>query len=65
MGRNASVIIGKEDAAKLRSQEKQELGLLKDQAARIKADIDALVEKQKVYAKNLKEVEKRIKQLSK
>lgn len=65
MGRAASVILSKEDVAHARYERKQELSLLKEQAARIEADIVKLDETKEVYKRNLKEVQKQIKALEK
>lgn len=65
MGRNASVIMTKEQVAKATSDRRVELGLLREQAARIEADITKLEETKEVYKRNLKEVQKQIKDLEK
>ena len=65
MGRNASVILSKEQVAHAKYERTQELSLLREQAARIEADIVQLGETEKVYKRNLKEVQKQIKALEK
>lgn len=65
MGRNASVILSKDQVARAKNERTQELSLLREQAARIEADIVQLGETEKVYKRNLKEVQKQIKGLEK
>jgi hypothetical protein len=65
MGRNASVIMTKDQVARANSDRRVELGLLREQAARIEADITKLEETKDVYKRNLKEVQKQIKDLEK
>lgn len=65
MGRNASVILSKDQVARAKNERTQELSLLREQAARIEADIVQLGETEKVYKRNLKEVQKQIKALEK
>lgn len=65
MGRNASVILSKEQVAHARYERTQELSLLREQAARIEADITKLDETKEAYKRNLKEVQKQIKSLEK
>ena len=65
MGRNASVILSKEQAAHARYERTQELNLLREQAARIEADIIKLDETKDAYKRNLKEVQKQIKSMEK
>lgn len=65
MARNASVILSKDQVAHAKYERTQELGLLREQAARIEADILQLGETEKAYKRNLKEVQKQIKALEK
>ena len=65
MGRNASVILSKDQVAHAKYGRTQELSLLREQAARIEADIVQLGETEKAYKRNLKEVQKQIKALEK
>ena len=65
MGRNASVILSKDQVAHAKYERTQELSLLREQATRIDADIVQLGETEKVYKRNLKEVQKQIKGLEK
>lgn len=65
MGRNASVILSKDQVAHAKYERTQELSLLREQATRIEADIVQLGETEKVYKRNLKEVQKQIKGLEK
>jgi len=55
----------KEQVAKATSDRRVELSLLREQAARIEADIVKLDETKDVYKRNLKEVQKQIKDLEK
>ena len=54
-----------EQVAKATSDRRVELSLLREQAARIEADIVKLDETNDVYKRNLKEVQKQIKDLEK
>lgn len=65
MGRTASVILSKDQVARAKNERTQELSLLREQAARIEADIVQLGETEKAYKRNLKEVQKQIKALEK
>lgn len=65
MGRNASVILSKDQVAHAKYERTQELSLLREQAKRIEADIVQLGETEKAYKRNLKEVQKQIKGLEK
>ena len=65
MGRNASVILSKDQVARAKNERTQELCLLREQAARIEADIVKLDETKEAYKRNLKEVQKQIKGLEK
>ena len=65
MGRNASVILSKDQVAHAKYERTQELSLLREQVVRIEADIIKLDETKEAYKRSLKEVQKQIKGLEK